>query len=88
MGEIVALFSRFGVAMSLMLMVACGGGGGSSPPSPTLVGSGSGSSGGGATTNPPPVLPEPLELREMVGNELAFDVTRFFQHGRLGFYAI
>ena len=88
MGEIVALFSRFGVAMSLMLMVACGGGGGSSPPSLTLVGSGSGSSGGGGATNPPPTLPEPLELREMVGNELALDVTRFFQHGRLGFYAI
>ena len=87
MGKIVALFSRFGVAVSLALMFACVGRRVFAS-WPTLVGSSSGSSGGGATINPPPVLPEPLELREMIGNELAFDVTRFFQHGRLGFYAI
>ena len=84
MGEVVALFSRFVVAMSLVLMVACGGGGGSSLPTPTPVGDGSGSSGGGGATNPPPAPPEPLELREMVGNELALDVTRFLTQATFG----
>ena len=79
-----ALLSRFFVAMSLALMVACGGGGGSSQPAPAPVGNGSGSSGGGGSTNPPPAPPEPLELKEMLGNELALDVTRFLTQATFG----
>ena len=84
MGEIVALLSRFFVAMSLALMVACGGGGGPSQPAPAPVDNGSGSSGGGGSTNPPPAAPEPLELKEMLGNELALDVTRFLTQATFG----
>ena len=84
MGEVVASFSRFVVAMSLVLVVACGGGGGSSLPTPTPVGDGSCSSGEGGATTPPPAPPEPLELREMVGNELALDVTRFLTQATFG----
>ena len=84
MGGVVALLSRFFVAMSLALMVACGGGGGSSQPAPAPVGNGSGASGGGGSTNPPPAPPEPLELKEMLGNELALDVTRFLTQATFG----
>lgn len=84
MGGVVALLSRFFVAMSLALMVACGGGGGSSQPAPAPVDNGSGSSGGGGSTNPPPAPPEPLELKEMLGNELALDVTRFLTQATFG----
>ena len=84
MGGVVALLSRFFVAMSLALMVACGGGGGPSQPAPAPVDNGSGSSGGGGSTNPPPAAPEPLELKEMLGNELALDVTRFLTQATFG----
>lgn len=73
---------RLFVGLTLVALTACGAGG-SSVSIPATSGT-SGTTTNTNTTTEPPAGPEPLELREMIDNELAINVTRFLTQSTFG----
>lgn len=76
------VFNRLFVGLALVALTACGAGG-SSVSIPSSSGT-SGTTSNTDTTTEPPSGPEPLELREMSGDALAIDVTRFLTQATFG----
>ena len=74
--------NRLFVGLMLVALSACGAGG-SSVSIPAASGA-SGTTTNTNTTTEPPAGPEPLELREMINNELAINVTRFLTQSTFG----
>lgn len=74
--------NRLFVGLMLVALSACGAGG-SSVSIPAASGT-SGTTTNTNTTTEPPAGPEPLELREMINNELAINVTRFLTQSTFG----
>ena len=74
--------NRLFVGLMFVALSACGAGG-SSVSIPAASGT-SGTTTNTNTTTEPPAGPEPLELREMINNELAINVTRFLTQSTFG----